>query len=87
MKILFSNRSWEDYTYWQAEDKHTLKKINTLIRDIQRHPFQGLGKPEPLKHGLSGCWSRRIDDTHRIVYQVLNDELYIISCRYHYPEP
>jgi len=84
MKIIFSQNSWEDYTSWQSEDKKILKKINTLIKDIQRNPFEGLGKPEPLKYDLSGLWSRRIDRDHRIVYQVINNELFIYSCRYHY---
>lgn len=84
MKIIFSQNSWEDYTSWQSEDKKILKKINTLIKDIQRNPFEGLGKPEPLKYDLSGLWSRRIDRDHRIVYQVINHELFIYSCRYHY---
>jgi toxin YoeB len=84
MKIIFSQNSWEDYTSWQSEDKKILKKINTLIKDIQRNPYEGLGKPEPLKYDLSGLWSRRIDRDHRIVYQVINNELFIYSCRYHY---
>jgi toxin YoeB len=84
MKIIFSPNSWEDYLSWQSEDKKILKKINTLIKDIQRNPHEGLGKPEPLKYDLSGLWSRRIDRDHRIVYQVINDELLIYSCRYHY---
>ena len=84
MKIIFSQNSWEDYTSWQSEDKKILKKINTLIKDIQRNPYEGLGKPEPLKYDLSGLWSRRIDRDHRIVYQVINHELFIYSCRYHY---
>ncbi len=84
MKIIFSQNSWEDYTSWQSEDKKILKKLNTLIKDIQRNPYEGLGKPEPLKYDLSGLWSRRIDRDHRIVYQVLNNELFIYSCRYHY---
>ncbi len=84
MKIIFSQNSWEDYTSWQSEDRKILKKINTLIKDIQRNPSEGLGKPEPLKYDLSGLWSRRIDRDHRIVYQVINNELFIYSCRYHY---
>lgn len=84
MKITFSQNSWEDYTSWQSEDKKILKKINTLIKDIQRNPHEGLGKPEPLKYDLSGLWSRRIDRDHRLVYQVINNELFIYSCRYHY---
>ena len=84
MKITFSQNSWEDYTSWQSEDKKVLKKINTIIKDIQRNPYIGMGKPEPLKYDLAGLWSRRIDREHRIVYKVMNDELLIYSCRYHY---
>ncbi len=84
MKITFSQNSWEDYLSWQSEDKKILKKINALIKDIQRSPYEGIGNPEPLKYDLSGLWSRRIDREHRLVYQVINKELYIYSCRYHY---
>jgi toxin YoeB len=84
MKIIFSKNSWEDYISWQTEDKKILKKINDLIRDIQRTPYQGLGKPEPLKYDLAGFWSRRIEREHRLVYQVIGDEILIYSCRYHY---
>jgi len=84
MKIVFSKNSWEDYLSWQTEDKKMLKKINELIKDIQRIPYTGLGKPEPLKFDLTGLWSRRIDREHRLVYQVFGDELLIYSCRYHY---
>ena len=84
MKIIFSQNSWEDYTSWQFEDKKILKKINDLIKDIQRTPHEGLGKPEPLKYDLAGFWSRRIDREHRLVYQVIGNELLIYSCRYHY---
>jgi toxin YoeB len=84
MKIIFSQNSWEDYTSWQLEDKKILKKINDLIKDIQRTPYDGLGKPEPLKFDLAGLWSRRIDREHRLVYQVIGNELLIYSCRYHY---
>jgi len=80
MKITFSQNSWEDYTSWQSEDKKILKKINALIKDIQRNPYEGIGKPEPLKYDLSGLWSRRIDRDHRLVYQVINNELFIYSC-------
>jgi toxin YoeB len=83
-RIVFSKNAWEDYTSWLAEDKKILKKINELIRDIQRNPHSGIGKPEPLKYDLSGLWSRRIDREHRLVYQVLNKEVLIYSCRYHY---
>ena len=84
MKIVFSKSSWEDYLSWQTEDKKMLKKINELIKDIQRTPYTGIGKPEPLKFDLTGLWSRRIDREHRLVYQVFGDELLIYSCRYHY---
>ena len=84
MKIIFSTNSWEDYTSWQTEDKKILKKINELIKEIQRTPYEGIGKPEPLKYDLTGFWSRRIDREHRLVYQVIGDELLIYSCRYHY---
>jgi toxin YoeB len=84
MKIVFSKNSWEDYLSWQAEDKKILKKINELIKDIQRTPYEGIGKPEPLKYDLTGLWSRRIDREHRLVYQVSGEDLLIYSCRYHY---
>lgn len=75
---------WADYLYWQKQDKKTLKRINKLITDAQRSPFTGIGKPEPLKENLSGFWSRRIDETNRLVYAADNKALTIISCRYHY---
>lgn len=84
MRIIFTGISWEDYTSWQKEDKKILKKINELIKDIQRTPFEGKGKPEPLKFDLAGLWSRRIDREHRLVYKVEQDEIPIYSCRYHY---
>ena len=84
MKITFSKNSWEDYVSWQKEDKKVLKRINQLIKDIQRTPFQGMGNPEPLKFDLAGFWSRRIDREHRLVYQVFDHEILIYSCRYHY---
>lgn len=84
MNITFSKHAWDDYVSWQNEDKKTLRKINSLIKEIQRTPFQGAGKPEALKFDLSGYWSRRIDHEHRLVYQVHQNELIIISCRYHY---
>ena len=83
-KIIFSKNAWEDYIFWQAEDKKILKKINALIKDIQSNPYSGIGKPEPLKYDLAGLWSRRIDHEHRLVYQVNENELLIFSCRYHY---
>ena len=84
MKITFSKNAWEDYVYWQSEDKKTLKKINALIKDIQRTPYEGIGKPEPLKFDLAGYWSRRIDLEHRLVYQVEDSDILIYSCRFHY---
>ena len=84
MRIIFSKNAWEDYISWQTEDKKTLKKINALIKDIQRTPFEGIGKPEPLKFKLAGFWSRRIDLEHRLVYQVDNSDILIYSCRFHY---
>lgn len=84
MRLIFSNKAWDDYLYWQNNDKQILKKINQLIKDIKRDPFDGIGKPEPLKHELSGFWSRRITGEHRLVYQVDESGLSIASCRYHY---
>lgn len=84
MKLLWDERGWEDYLSWQLEDKKTLKRINTLVKDIQRDPFKGIGKPEPLTGDLSGWWSRRIDDTNRIVYREQNGIIIIASCRGHY---
>lgn len=84
MKKIWQEEAWEDYLYWQTQDKKTLKRINLLIQDIERHPFEGLGKPEPLKYDLSGYWSRRIDDTNRIVYRINNDVLEISQCKTHY---
>lgn len=84
MQIKFSEAAWEDYLFWQSNNKAVLKRINTLLRDIQRSPFDGIGKPEPLKHNLAGFWSRRIDDEHRLVYAVHDDTLLIALCRYHY---
>ena len=84
MRIIFSSLAWENYLYWQQNDKTNLKRINKLIKDIQRSPFKGIGKPEPLKHNLSGYWSRRITQEHRLVYKVVNDDLMIAQCRYHY---
>ena len=84
MKPLWEDRAWDDYIYWQTQDKKTLKRINALIKDIKRSPFEGIGKPEPLKNNLSGMWSRRIDEENRIVYYEEAGVLYIISCRGHY---
>jgi toxin YoeB len=84
MPIKFSDQAWDDYLYWQANDRATIKRINTLLKEIQRSPFEGIGKPEPLKHNLSGFWSRRIDEEHRLVYSVQDNTLLIAQCRYHY---
>ncbi|MBN1638168.1 MAG: Txe/YoeB family addiction module toxin [Ignavibacteriales bacterium] len=83
-KIVFSKNAWEDYTSWLKEDKNILKKINDLIKDIQKTPFEGIGKPEPLKYDLTGLWSRRIDREHRLVYKVINKEIIVYACKYHY---
>ena len=82
--IKFSTRAWEDYLHWQTTDRAMLKRINQLIRDIERDPFSGIGKPEPLKHQLAGFWSRRIDSSHRLVYAVEKETLLIAQCRDHY---
>lgn len=84
MRILWEDEAWDDYLYWQTQDKKTLKRINALIKDIQRNLFEGIGKPEPLKDNLSGWWSRRIDESNRIVYFEKGGIIYIISCRGHY---
>ncbi|BCL73759.1 hypothetical protein TUMSATVNIG1_57440 (plasmid) [Vibrio nigripulchritudo] len=84
MNLLFTSHAWEDYQYWQSQDKKTLKRINKLIKDAQRTPDNGIGKPERLKGNLSGCWSRRIDSEHRMVYLFNEDTLTIIALRYHY---
>jgi len=84
MKISFSENGWEQYLYWQRTDKSIIKKINRLLKEIQRHPFEGTGKPEPLKGKLSGFWSRRINQEHRLVYRIADDTVTIMQCRYHY---
>lgn len=84
MNIQFSSRAWEDYLYWQQFDKKVLKKINELLKDISRSPYEGIGKPEPLKHALSGFWSRRITDEHRLVYRVEGKTIQVAQARYHY---
>ena len=84
MKLTFSSKAWDNYLYWQKVDKAMLKRINALIKDIQHAPFEGIGKPESLKHGLSGYWSRRINDEHRLVYKVTDNQLFIAQLRYHY---
>ncbi|HIF9449831.1 TPA: Txe/YoeB family addiction module toxin [Photobacterium damselae] len=82
--INFTPNAWDDYLYWQSQDKKTLKRINKLIENCVRTPFEGIGKPEPLKDNLSGYWSRRIDDTHRLVYKATQDTLVIVAVRFHY---
>jgi toxin YoeB len=84
MTLVFRPQGWEDYRYWQSHDRSVVKRINRLIDDALRHPYEGIGKPEQLKYGVQGAWSRRIDEEHRLVYQVINDELIILQARYHY---
>jgi len=86
MRTLWEDRAWEDYLYWQSQDRKTLRRINALIKDISRDTFGGIGKPEPLKGNLNGMWSRRIDEENRIVYYEENGILYIVSCRGHYDD-
>ena len=83
-RLVFTAAAWEDYVYWQGQDRKTLRRINGLIQDTMRSPFAGIGKPEPLRENLSGYWSRRIDETHRLVYTVDGSDLAIVACRYHY---
>lgn len=82
--LTWTDQAWEDYLYWQNQDKKTLKRVNKLIEDTKSTPFSGIGKPEPLKENLAGFWSRRIDETNRLVYAIENTALVIIACRYHY---
>jgi len=84
VKLVFSEQAWEDYLYWQKNDRKLLARINNLIQDIRREPYSGIGKPEPLKHALTGYWSRRINDEHRIVYKVQDDSVLLAQLRYHY---
>jgi len=84
VKLIFAEKAWDDYLYWQKTDKQILNRINTLIKNISRSPFEGIGKPEPLKHALSGYWSRRINDEHRIVYKIQGSSIQIAQLRYHY---
>ena len=84
MKLIFSEQAWEDYLYWQKIDKKLLERINLLVKDMSRSPFAGIGKPEPLKNALSGYWSRRINDEHRIVYKIADGSMLIAQLRYHY---
>ena len=84
MRLVFTPHGWQDYQYWQSTDRQTLKRLNRLLDDTLRDPFSGIGKPESLRHVLSGCWSRRIDEEHRLVYLVDGDDLVILQARYHY---
>ena len=84
MNLIFSDNAWDDYLYWQKTDIKMVRRINALIKNVQRTPFEGIGKPEPLKHALSGYWSRRINDEHRMTYKVDNDSILIAQLRYHY---
>ena len=84
MKLIFSENAWEDYLYWQNTDKQILKRINESIKDIQKNKHKGIGKPEPLKHNLSGYWSRRINNEHRLIYRIEEDKIMIAQLRYHY---
>lgn len=84
MKLIFVDESWEDYLFWQKSDKQMLKKINILIKEISRTPFTGTGKPEPLKFKYKGYWSRRINHEHRLIYRVIDNEIWIAKCRHHY---
>jgi toxin YoeB len=84
MKIAFTDSAWQDYLWFQEHDRKLLKRVNMLIKDASRSPFEGIGKPEPLKGDLSGYWSRRIDDEHRLLYTIARDEMIIVACRFHY---
>ncbi|MFI7111086.1 Txe/YoeB family addiction module toxin [Nonomuraea sp. NPDC050227] len=84
MKVAFTTQGWEDYVHWQTADRQVLKRINRLVEDVLRDPYEGIGKPEPLKYALAGAWSRRITDEHRLVYLVLHDEIVVLQARYHY---
>ena len=86
MRKIWFDEAWEDYTYWQTQDKKTLKRINMLLKDIERGNFDGIGKPEPLKGDMSGFWSRRIDDVNRLVYRIRGDVIEIVSCKGHYED-
>jgi toxin YoeB len=84
VSVVFSPQAWDDYQHWQSVDRTIVKRINRLINEIRRAPYEGIGKPEPLKYGLAGAWSRRITDEHRLVYRVVDDNLEIFQARYHY---
>jgi toxin YoeB len=84
VKLIFSEQAWEDYLYWQKTDRKLLERINALVKDVSRSPFEGIGKPEPLKNALSGYWSRRINEEHRLVYRIVDGSMLIAQLRYHY---
>jgi len=84
LNIMWTAEAWDDYVYWQGQDKKTLKRIYQLVKDTQRAPLEGIGKPEPLKANLTGFWSRRIDETNRLVYEITDTQINVISCRYRY---
>jgi toxin YoeB len=84
MRLVFTPNGWDDYTYWLTADRATLKRINRLIDEVLRDPFEGIGKPEPLRHALTGAWSRRISEEHRLVYLVYGDDIVVLQARYHY---
>ena len=84
MNLLFTDEAWEDYCYWQQYDRKLLKKINALLKEIKCTPYEGTGKPEPLRYELQGAWSRRINQEHRLVYEVYDEQIYVLACRYHY---
>jgi toxin YoeB len=84
MRLVFTPIGWEDYCYWQSRDKTTSKRENRLLEDVLRHPTEGIGKPEPLRHALEGCWSRRIDEEHRLVYLVDGSDVVVLQARFHY---
>ena len=86
MLKIWADRAWEDYIYWQEQDRKTLRRINQLLRDIERAPFDGIGKPEPLKHEKQGYWSRRIDDANRLIYRIIDGRIEIVQCRSHYDD-
>lgn len=84
MRLVFTPTGWDDYCHWQTNDKSTLKRVNRLLEDVLRHPTDGIGKPEPLRHVLEGCWSRRIDEEHRLVYLIDEDDVVLLQARFHY---
>ncbi len=84
MNLLFTDEAWEDYCYWQQYDRKLFKKINTLLKEIKRTPYEGTGKPEPLRYELQGTWLRRINKEHRLVYEVYDEQIHVLACRYHY---